>query len=76
MHAQHFRSHHRIIWPASLRMLPLYTLGDCPTSLSGLNMPSPLVASALRPLFGCVHGVTKAISRFKLVKVRQGILTI
>jgi len=27
MHAQHFRSHHRIIWPASLRMLPLYTLG-------------------------------------------------
>ncbi len=27
MHAQHFRAHHRIIWPASLRMLPLYALG-------------------------------------------------
>lgn len=28
MHAARFRAHHRIIWPASLRMLPLYMLGE------------------------------------------------
>lgn len=28
MHVQHFRAHHRIIWPSSLRMLPLYVLGE------------------------------------------------
>jgi hypothetical protein len=27
LHAPHFRAHHRIIWPPSLRMLPLYMLG-------------------------------------------------
>jgi hypothetical protein len=28
LHAPHFRAHHRIIWPPSLRMLPLYMLGE------------------------------------------------
>lgn len=36
LHAPHFRAHHRIIWPPSLRMLPLYMLGEGLSS-SGLR---------------------------------------
>lgn len=27
MHASHFRAHNKLIFPPSLRLLPLYTLG-------------------------------------------------
>jgi hypothetical protein len=58
LHAPHFRAHHRIIWPSSLRMLPLYMLGESAAAVLLGRVVERL--SRIRPVYSPAQGCQQA----------------
>ena len=65
MHAAHFRAHNKIIFPPTLRLLPLWTLGELShLQHFGLHRRQPAADTAHTSRSSYLHGSATEVNEF------------